>query len=130
MAKTPTPTKAELRILRALWQAGPSTVREVHEQRTDARSVAYTTTLKALQVMTAKGLVLREERGMQHLYRARDPERRMQRRLVTELLDLAFGGSMKQLVLQVLASRRTSDEELEDIRRIVAEARAIGKTKE
>src|SRR5262245_14794875 len=97
---TPTPTPAELAILRTLWTRGPSTVREVHDTLADTRSVAYTTTLKMLQVMTAKGLTIREERGPQHLYRARHPEKQVQRRLVRELLDRAFGGSTSQLVVQ------------------------------
>ncbi|MCC7009672.1 MAG: BlaI/MecI/CopY family transcriptional regulator [Acidobacteria bacterium] len=117
---TPTPTNAELAVLRVLWQRGPSTVREVHDTLADTRSVAYTTTLKTLQVMTAKGLTVREERGPQHLYRARHPESRMQRRLVRDLLDRAFGGSTAQLVLQALASRKASPEELQEIRRLIA----------
>jgi predicted transcriptional regulator len=120
MASTPTPTNAELAILRALWTHGPSTVREVHDALASTRSVAYTTTLKMLQVMTAKGLTVREERGPQHLYRARHPERQMQRRLVKELLDRAFGGSTSQLVVQALASKRATPEELAEIRRLIA----------
>lgn len=121
MPSVPTPTKAELAILRTLWAQGASTVRDVHDTLAAHRDVAYTTTLKTLQVMTAKGLVLREERGTQHLYRAKHPERQMQRRLVRELLDRAFGGSPGQLVLQALASKRASKEELEEIRRLIAQ---------
>ena len=121
-AATPNPTPAELAILRALWAHGASTVREVHEALADQRSVAYTTTLKTLQVMTAKGLTVREERGTQHLYRASQPEGQMQRRLVRDLLDRAFGGSTTQLVLQALASRKASPEELAEIRRLIGEA--------
>jgi predicted transcriptional regulator len=120
MATTPTPTTAELTLLRALWTHGPSTVRELHTALAAERDVAYTTTLKMLQVMTAKGLTVREERGTQHLYRARHPERQMQRRLVRELLDRAFGGSTTQLVVQALATKRASAEELREIRRLLA----------
>lgn len=120
MPSTPTPTRAELAILRVLWARGASTVREVHDTLADARSVAYTTTLKTLQVMTAKGLTIREERGPQHLYRARHPESQMQRRLVRELVDRAFGGSTSQLVLQALAGRKATPDELREIRRLIA----------
>jgi predicted transcriptional regulator len=119
MPQMPRPTDAELAILRVLWAHGPSTVREVHTAMADTRTVAYTTTLKVLQVMTAKGLVLREERGPQHIYRARHSEQQMQRRLVRDLVDRAFGGSTSQFVLQALASRRTSPEELDEIRRLL-----------
>jgi len=120
MADTPTPTTAELAILRALWTHGPSTVREVHTALAATRDVGYTTTLKMLQVMTAKGLTAREERGLQHLYRARHPEKQMQRRLVRDLLERAFGGSTSQLVVQALAARKASPDELNEIRRLLA----------
>jgi predicted transcriptional regulator len=123
MPQTRTPTRAELAILRTLWTRGPSTVREVHDHLAAGRSVTYTTTLKTLQVMTAKGLTVREERGAQHIYRAKHPETRMQRRLVTELLDRAFGGSTAQLVIQALASRKATPDELDEIRRVIAAAR-------
>lgn len=127
MPSTPRPTDAELAILRELWERGPSTVREVHTAMADRRTVAYTTTLKLLQVMTAKGLVTREERGPQHIYRARHSEQQTQRRLVRDLVDRAFGGSTSQFVLQALASRRTSPEELDEIRRLLD---AYGKEEE
>jgi predicted transcriptional regulator len=119
MPPIPRPTDAELAILRVLWERGPSTVREVHTAMADERTVAYTTTLKVLQVMTAKGLTLREERGLHHVYRARHSEQQMQRRLVRDLVDRAFGGSTSQFVLQALASRKTSPEELDEIRRLI-----------
>jgi BlaI family penicillinase repressor len=120
MAPAPNPTKAELDVLRVLWSHGASTVREVHDVLAGRRTVAYTTTLKTLQNMTAKGLVVREERGIQHLYRAKHPEQQMQRRLVRELLDRAFEGSTANLVVQALASKRASPDELEEIRRLIA----------
>lgn len=119
MPNTPRPTDAELAILRVLWARGPSTVREVHTAMSDTRSVAYTTTLKVLQVMTGKGLTAREERGPQHLYRAKHAEHQMQRRLVRDLVDRAFGGSTSQFVLQALASRKTTPEELRQIRQLL-----------
>src|SRR5262245_21837195 len=119
MAAPPRPTDAELAILRVLWARGPSTVREVHTDMARTRSVAYTTTLKTLQVMTEKGLTLREDHRGLHLYRARDGEQETQRRLVTDLLDRAFGGSTSKLVIQALASRRPSPEELREIRRLL-----------
>lgn len=120
MAATSSPTKAELTLLRVLWSRGASTVREVHDALADRRDVAYTTTLKTVQVMTAKGLVVRETRGIQHLYRAKHPEQQMQRRLVRELLDRAFEGSTANLVMQALASKRVSPEELAALRRLIA----------
>lgn len=119
MARTPKPTDAELAILRVLWTKGPSTVREVHDDMAASKSVAYTTTLKTLQVMTEKGLTIREDHRGQHLYRPRHAEAETLRRLVTDLLDRAFGGSTSKLVIQALATRRASPAELREIRRLV-----------
>jgi BlaI family penicillinase repressor len=120
MAKAPKPTDAELALLRVLWTRGPSTVREVHDAMAASRSVAYTTTLKTLQVMTEKGLTLREDHRGQHLYRPRHAEEETLKRLVTDLLDRAFGGSTSKLVVQALNSDRASAEELREIRKLLA----------
>src|SRR5215471_20111882 len=90
---TPRPTDAELAILRILWERGPSTVRQVHDQLARDRSAAYTTALKLLQIMTEKGLVERDERERTHVYKAKLSEDQTQRQLVRDLLDRAFGGS-------------------------------------
>jgi len=118
---TPRPTDAELAILRVLWERGPSTVRQVHDVLSVEREFAYTTTLKLLQLMTEKGVTVREEDGRVHLYRARVAQEETQRHLVRDLLDRAFGGSASQLVMQALAAKPASLEELQEIRRLLAE---------
>ncbi len=115
----PRPTDAELAILRILWQRGPSTVRQVHEVLGRERPTAYTTALKLLQIMAEKGLVSRDERERTHIYQARLSEEHTQRQLVRDLLDRAFGGSSTKLVMQALAARRASSEELSEIRRLL-----------
>jgi predicted transcriptional regulator len=119
----PRPTDAELAILRILWDRGPSTVRQVHEILGRERQAAYTTALKLLQIMTEKGLVERDERDRTHIYRTRLSEETTQRQLVRDLLDRAFAGSSSKLVLQALATRRASAEELRDIRQAIDGAR-------
>ena len=119
----PRPTDAELAILRILWDRGPSTVRQVHEILGRDRQAAYTTALKLLQIMTEKGLVERDERDRTHIYRARLSEETTQRQLVRDLVDRAFAGSSSKLVLQALASKRASAEELQDIRKAIDGAR-------
>jgi predicted transcriptional regulator len=119
----PRPTDAELAILRILWDRGPSTVRQVHEILGLERQAAYTTALKLLQIMTEKGLVERDERDRTHIYRARLSEETTQRQLVRDLVDRAFAGSSSKLVLQALASKRASAEELRDIRKAIDGAR-------
>ena len=115
----PRPTDAELAILRILWERGPSTVRQVHEQLARDRQAAYTTALKLLQIMTEKGLVERDERERTHIYRAKLSEDQTQRQLVRDLLDRAFGGSASKLVMQALATRRASPDELREIRKVI-----------
>jgi predicted transcriptional regulator len=124
MVKPPKPTDAELAVLRVLWARGPSTVREVHDEMADTRGVGYTTTLKTLQVMTEKGLTERDDLRGQHVYRPRLAEEETQRRLLLDLLDRAFGGSTAKLVVQALASRRATPEELREIRRLLAGKRS------
>ena len=119
----PRPTDAELAILRVLWERGPSTVRQVHDVLARDRQAAYTTSLTLLQIMTEKGLVERDERDRTHVYRARLGEEQTQRQLVRDLVDRAFGGSAMKLVLQALAARRASPEELRDIRRAIDQAK-------
>jgi BlaI family penicillinase repressor len=116
---TPRPTDAELAILRVLWSRGPSTVRQVHDVLSAERPTAYTTALKMLQIMTEKGLVRRDETDRSHIYHARLSEEHTQRQLVRDLLDRAFGGSASKLVMQALATKRASAEELGEIRKLI-----------
>jgi BlaI family penicillinase repressor len=115
------PTDAELSILRVLWTEGPSTVRQVAEAL--GRATGYTTALKLLQIMTEKGLVRRDERARTHVYEAAYTEDQTQRRLVSDLLNRAFGGSAAKLVLQALAANKTSPEELAEIKRFLDKKR-------
>jgi predicted transcriptional regulator len=113
------PTEAELAILRILWSQGPSTVREVHETLGRHQSTGYTTTLKLMQIMAEKGLVDRDESRRTHVYRARLSQNRTQRQLVQNLLDKAFGGSAKDLIMQALSAKRSSPQELAEIRKLL-----------
>lgn len=117
--RLPRPTDAELAILEVLWQRGPSTVREVQEALHRQRPTGYTTVLKFLQIMTEKGLVVRDESQRTHVYRPRFDEADTQRQLVGDLLDRAFGGSTQKLVMQALSARKASPEELDQIRRLL-----------
>src|SRR5688572_17855699 len=124
MTRTPPrPTEAELEILRALWERGPSTVRQVHEAIAAARETGYTTTLKLMQIMADKGLVTRDESSRTHIYTPRVSQESTQRQLVTDLVTRAFGGSAAELVLRALSSHTASDDELAEIRKLIDEER-------
>jgi len=117
------PTNAELVILRVLWEKGPSTVRQIYDVLSQDRALGYTTALKLLQIMTEKGLTTRETLGIQHVYSASLGEGGTQRQLLRDLIERAFGGSMSKLVMQALAVKKASPEELREIRRLLARAR-------
>jgi BlaI family penicillinase repressor len=117
----PRPTQSELDILAVLWDAGPSTVREVQQTLDARRPTGYTTALKLLQIMTEKGLVRRDERERAHRYAPKLPRERTEQQIVGDLLDRAFGGSSSRLVMRALSSRRASPEELDRIRELLNE---------
>jgi BlaI family penicillinase repressor len=115
----PKPTESELEILQVLWQQGPATVRAVNDELSRKRDVGYTTTLKLLQLMLDKGLVLRDDDSRTHVYRAAVREEETQGLLLDRFVEAAFGGSAMKLVMQALGNRRTSKEELQQIRSLL-----------
>jgi predicted transcriptional regulator len=115
------PTASELEILRVLWARGPSTVREVYEALREQKSLGYTTVLKLLQIMTAKGTVRRNEDQRAHVYEACQPATETKRQLVGDVLKRVFEGSASELMIHALDGRRTSKQELEELRRLLDE---------
>jgi predicted transcriptional regulator len=113
------PTDGQLAILRVLWEAGPATVREVHEALPSALRRGYTTTLKLMQIMAEKGLVRRDESQRSHVYTAVASEEQMQGTLVGELLNKAFGGSAAKLALRALEHQPAPAAEVAQIRRLL-----------
>jgi BlaI family penicillinase repressor len=111
---TQLPTEAELEILNILWAAGPSTVREVHDL--SRKETGYTTILKQMQVMAEKGLLARSERFRSHVYKPKIAREKTQQQLTRNLLERAFDGSAKNLVLGALSSQKVSAAELAEIR--------------
>jgi len=112
----PQPTDAELAILQLLWAAGDSTVRDIHDALHLRGGTGYTTALKMLQVMHAKGLVERDDSERAHVYRAAISKERTQKRFMADMVQRVFEGSSSQLVLHALGSQRASREELDAIR--------------
>src|SRR5580693_8910380 len=123
----PLPTAAEVDILAVLWRLGPATVREVHEAL--SKDCGYTTTLKQMQLMTEKGLLVRSERFRSHVYEAGVAKEQTQREIAADLLQRAFEGSSTNLVLGALAAQPASDAELGEIRRILDQLEKRGKSR-
>ncbi len=120
-SSAPKPTDSELAILRVLWLRGPSSVRDVHEVLSRSHTTGYTTVLKMLQIMTDKGLVVRDETSRAHVYEATLSRESTQMGLLQDLLDKAFDGSAQRLVMRALTEAKTSPEELAEIRKLLDE---------
>src|SRR6204780_2648257 len=115
----PRPTDAELEILTVLWSRGATTVREVHETIAARKPTQYTTVLKTLQIMAEKGLVRRNEKQRAHIYEAAQPREWTQQSLAGDLLQRAFGGSAKNLLMGALSARKASKQELAELRKML-----------
>ncbi len=114
------PTVAELEILQILWKFNAETVRFVHEKLDKKKDTGYTTTLKIMQNMTAKGLLKRKLSGRSHIYSPAFSQHETRELLLNKFLESAFGGSASQLVMQLMGSNKTSSEELNQIRELIA----------
>jgi BlaI family penicillinase repressor len=115
------PTASELEILQILWERGPSTVREVHQALNEKRPIGYTSVLKFMQIMTAKGSVRRDERERAHVYEAVQPAEKTKRQLALDVLQRVFDGSASELMMHALAGRKASREEIEEMRQLLDE---------
>ncbi len=116
----PEPTKSELEILQVLWQNGPSTVRFVNDTLNEQlREVNYSSTLKLMQIMLDKGLLMRDIDGKNHVYRPAEQQEITQARVLRGLATIAFGGSAASLALRALGSGDTTPEELEQIKQLI-----------
>ena len=117
--KLPAPTESELEILQVLWQKGPSTVRQVNDILNEKREIGYTTTLKLLQIMAEKRLVVRDTSDRIHIYEAAVEEALTQQHLLKRFVDTLFRGSASQLVMQALGNHEASAEELDEIKSLI-----------
>ena len=121
----PNPTEGELAILRVLWaRKAPMTVREVHAELSRGKDTAYTTVLKMLTIMADKGLVARDESERSHTYAALHAEPAVQGSLLKDLMRKAFSGSALTLVQRAIDDDVATPEELDQISRLIAQAKA------
>ena len=126
----PRPTEAELELLRILWEKQPATVREIYDTLNQERPSGYTTVLKLLQIMTTKGLVVRDEANRAHVYRAAMSQDAMQSTLLRDLSMRLFSGSATQLAMHALAMEPASQNELDEIRALLENKRSQQTKKE
>src|SRR5690349_5295899 len=129
MSKQIKPTDSELEILNILWQKGPATVREVHEELEKKKEAGYTTTLKLMQIMVDKNLLQRDVSSKTHVYEVAISRKQTQGQLVKRMVDNVFNGSAAQLVMQALGNHQTNAEELEQIKAYLEEMEKKNKKK-
>ncbi len=115
------PTDKELSILSILWCKGPSTVRQVNEEMAKQQRTGYTTTLKLMQIMSDKGLLIRDDSKFQHIYKPAVSEEKTQKQVVGDLLDRVFSGSAGKLVMRALSAKKVSADELAKIKKMIEE---------
>lgn len=114
------PTNAEMEILQVLWKYGPSTVRFVNDKlNEEKRTVQYSATLKLMQIMAEKKMVDRDETNMKHIYSAAIAEDTTKKDLLGRFVENIFNGSASTLMMQLLANKKTSRKELEEIRNLI-----------
>ncbi|WP_432379604.1 BlaI/MecI/CopY family transcriptional regulator [Duganella sp. P38] len=116
----PKPTAAELEMLRLLYALGPATARQVHVAAVETRPDAnYATVLRVLQIMHTKGLVKRDESQRAHIYAPVQEQDSVQTGLLKDLIQKAFAGSGKALVLAALRGGHVSKKEREEIQALL-----------
>ena len=115
------PTKLELSILNVLWQMGPATVREIHEIVNASKPTAVNTVLRMMQIMTEKNLVTRDDTVRPQIYRARYTQQQTQTHLVKDLIQRAFDGSVKEMVMRALSTRKPSPKTLKAMEKLLEE---------
>jgi len=125
--QTPRPTDSELRILSILWDRGPASVRTVHDELQQDKPTQYTTTLKLMQIMTDKGLIGRQDIDGVHIYRPANSRAQTQRQLAGHLMEQAFGGSARSLLMGALGVKPASKQEIIELRKVLEDHGKGGK---
>ena len=115
------PPESELEILQVIWKRGQCTVRDVHEELAKSKDAGYTTTLKLMQIMHDKGLVVRDGSSKVHIYQANVTQENTQQQFLPKFIDTLFSGSSTQLVMQALGNHKPSLQEIDEIQQLLNE---------
>jgi BlaI family penicillinase repressor len=115
------PSDSELEIMQILWEKGPLTVREVNEFLNQQRRVGYTTTLKIMQIMSEKKMLIRDTRQRSHIYTPTVESGDIQTNILDHVIKTAFRGNSTSLVLRALGNNSASPAEMEEIKALIEE---------
>lgn len=113
------PTRSELEILQVLWDIGPATVRAVNDELLKQKETNYATTLKFMQLMAEKGLLLRDDSQMKHVYSPAEKEEKMKGHILQKFVDSMYKGSPGKLMIQLLGDDKTTKDDLDEIRQLL-----------
>lgn len=119
MSETPPPTDREMEILKVLWELGEASVRDVHERMHDRFGLHFNTIQTQLRIMDGKGLVSHRQDGRTFLYKPQHTREQVS----SQFLHKVFDGALDQLVLSMLNAERTDIRELQELERLIADAR-------
>lgn len=123
------PTESEMEILQVIWELGPSSVREVHNVLSETKDSGYTTTLKLMQIMNEKGLLIRNDEAKSHIYSSAIKKESVQKQVVSKMINGLFKGSPAKLVMHALGNHRASKEEILEIKKYLDEMESDTKAK-
>ncbi len=108
--------------MKIVWRNGRTTVREVYEALRERRKVAYTTVLTMMKILETKGYLAKDREERAHVYRPARAENVVVRSMVREFVDRVFNGSARPLLLHLVKDRRLSEEELDELARLLKES--------
>ena len=121
--KKTVPTGQELTIMKILWQRGRSTVREVYEELRKERPLAYTTVLTMMGILEHKRYVKRTAGERAYIYSPTRPQEQVVGGLVNDFVNRVFDGSAKPLLVHLIENRDLSEQELQELRKLIREKR-------
>ena len=121
LTRKPVLTVQELEIMKVVWRSGTSTVRDVYETLLKDRRIAYTTVMTMMNILEQKGYLKKSQKDRAFTYQATRPQQQVIRGMVREFVDRVFNGSAEPLLLHLLEDRRVSDQDFDDIRRMLRE---------
>lgn len=118
------PTRAELRILQALWEIGQGTIDQVVEKLPPNASVNYKTVQTLLRIMEQKKFVRHSSRGRAFVFTPCATREEINRRYVRDLLDQSYGGSPAELLVNLLETAPVKESELDELEGLIRRYRA------
>ncbi len=121
--KSPTLTEQELEIMKIVWRREQATVRDVYEDLLQCRKIAYTTVLTMLKILEQKKYLRKSQDDRAHVYRPSKPKNQVIKGMVREFVDRVFNGSAEPLLVHLMEDRKLSEQDLDEISRMVREGR-------